>query len=79
MKSKLEILADQQHEIWSHWMKYLFSVSSINDSGECIIPANLTKRWHEQADKPYSHLSEKEKESDREQAIKILKCLGEEV
>ena len=61
----LEILANVQHEIWSHWMKYLFSVSSQNISGSVTIPANLVARWTRQMNTPYAELSEKEKESEK--------------
>jgi len=52
----LEKLAELEHEQWTHWTEYMLS--------------NLTKenirRWKKQVKTPYSELSEKEKESDRE-------------
>ena len=70
----LEELADLQHEIWSHWMKYLFSKSD-TDSGCETIEEDDARRWKRQMNTPYSKLSEKEKESDRDQARKIIKLL----
>jgi hypothetical protein len=71
----MEALADVQHEIWSHWMRYLFSVSSANADGSYTIPAEKVQHWRRQLQTPYSQLSEAEKESDREQAAKMLEVL----
>lgn len=77
-QQQLEQLADVQHEIWSHWMKYLFSVSTINEQGECVIPTEYVERWQKQAHTSYAELSEKERESDREQARKVIQRLEEQ-
>ena len=34
-----EQLASEQHDIWSHWMNYLFSICETNDDGSVTIPA----------------------------------------
>jgi hypothetical protein len=70
-----ELLASEQHEIWSHWMKYLFSVSNHNDDGSVTIPADKVSQWTRQLKTDYSLLSEKGKESDRHQADKIIALL----
>ncbi len=70
-----EKLAANQHEIWASWMEYLFSVSASNNDGTCMIPANKVARWVRQMNTPYSELTEDEKESDREQADKVLETL----
>ncbi len=72
-----EKLSDLQHEIWSHWMRYLFSCCTINADGSATIPADKVQRWQRQTETPYSQLTEKERESDREQADKVLNVLGE--
>lgn len=76
-----EALADISHEIWAHWTKYQFSILA-GDHGDCglepsalIIPADKVARWTRQMNTPYSELTEKEKESDRHQADKILAVL----
>jgi len=61
-----------QHEIWSHWMKYLFQVSIQNDDGTVTIPADKVETWRRQMTTLYANLSEREKESDIEQAKKVL-------
>ncbi len=67
-----EKLADLAHEVWAHWMRYLFSVSIKNEDGSVTIPADKASRWQRQMVTTYSELSEKEKASDREQADKYL-------
>lgn len=71
----LTALADVQHEIWSHWMKYLFEVSTQNDDGTVTIPADKVKNWKRQMITSYFDLSEQEKKSDIEQAEKVLSAL----
>lgn len=68
---QLEKFAAVQHEIWSHWMKYLFSVCQKNEDGTYTIPLDQAEHWQRQMLTPYAELSEAEKESDREQAKKI--------
>lgn len=84
-----EKLADLSHKIWSRWMKYLFSkcIDEIEEKGdgyEChefkntgcmIIPKWAVDRWKKQINTFYNELTEKEKDSNREQADKIIKLL----
>lgn len=71
-------LADVQHEIWSHWMKYLFEVSTQNDDGTVTISADKVKTWQRQMVTSYADLSDKEKESDIEQAEKVLAVIKDD-
>ena len=57
-------MAEIQHGIWSHWMKYQFS-KCLSSLGERIIIKGLVERWTKQMNTPYNELSEEEKESDR--------------
>lgn len=68
-------LADVQHAIWSHWMKYMFTQGTINPDGSWTMPEEKVGRWMRQMTTPYSELSEKEQQSDLEQADKILRVL----
>lgn len=72
-----EMLASVQHDIWVHWMKYLFSVCVENQDGSYTIPVDKVQRWIRQVGTQYSELSEDEKQSDRQQADKILSILNQ--
>lgn len=72
MKNLREELANVQHSIWAHWMKYLFTTCQKNDDGSVLIPAEKVIRWTRQVNTEYKDLSEQEKKSDRDQADKIL-------
>lgn len=70
-KSKLfEQLADIQHQIWSHWQKYLHSKCDVHIDGRLSIPNHLINQWERQIETPYKDLPEKEKDSDREQVMR---------
>ena len=64
-KKILEELSDLEHKQWSHWTKYMLD--------------NLTDEnidtWKKQIKTDYEDLSEKEKDSDREWARKVLKIV----
>lgn len=69
----LETLAAIEHARWSHWQRYMHSKCvPQGDDGALLIPADLARQWEHQIVTPYSELSEKEKESDREQVRKYL-------
>ena len=73
-----EMLASLSHEIWAHWMKYLFSRcdTEIYNLGP-VIDWSDAERWLRQIDTTYTDLTEREKDSDREQADKIIAVLKE--
>ena len=75
MNPSIEDLAAIQHEIWTHWMKYLFEVSESNSDGSVNIPMDKVKRWKQQMLKEYKDLSPREKESDLEQARKVMNLI----
>ena len=64
-----EELADLEHQQWSHWTKYMLN----NLTSENI------KRWERQIETSYNQLSEKEKESDRKWANKVLVLMKKEI
>lgn len=68
----LEVLAAHCHKQWSGWMHYLFSQCVNNKDGTYTIPKWGVERWLRQLRTSYEDLSEKEKESDREEARAIL-------
>lgn len=75
MKHVRETLADTQHEIWSHWMRYVFLICPRNEDGSVTIPANSVERWQQQMNTPYAELAEREQASDLEQADKVIAAI----
>lgn len=73
--SLMETLAAIEHGRWSHWQKYLHEQCKRNEDGSLTIPADLVSRWTIQANTDYSELSEKEKNSDREQVLLYMPVL----
>jgi hypothetical protein len=66
----LEEKAAKQHEVWSHWMKYLFETCGKWEN-EVVIPSDLVKKWERQMNTEYKDLTEKEKQSDRDIVTKF--------
>ncbi|GAA4918420.1 hypothetical protein [Nesterenkonia rhizosphaerae] len=71
----LELVAAVEHERWSHWQRYLHGQCSSLEDGSLVIPAHLVAQWSKQMSTPYKNLSEKEKESDREQAREYITAM----
>lgn len=70
-----ERISDVQHDIWAHWMRWVFHICPTNEDGSVTIPQHLVERWQRQINTPYADLTEREKDSDREQADKVLNVL----
>ena len=70
-----EELASLSHDIWASWMVHLFSCCNKVGDGCMEIPRNEVDKWMRQINTPYEQLQEYEKESDRDQADKIIKLL----
>jgi hypothetical protein len=71
----IEQLAEIEHVQWAHWQKYVHENSVRLQDGSIVIPPDLVERWERQISTPYTKLSEKEKESDREQARIVIGLL----
>ena len=72
----LERLAALEHERWSRWQRYMHSKATKRPDGSLVIPSDLATQWERQLATPYAQLSEKEKESDREQVRKYLPVIA---
>ena len=68
----IEQLAAIEHERWGHWMGYLTLQCEMSPDGTMTIPASLVERWRQQTETPYVALREREQQSDREWAQKLL-------
>lgn len=40
-----EAIAAAQHDIWSHWMRYLFSCGEFDGAGNFILPKETVLHW----------------------------------
>lgn len=67
-----EELAALMHEIWADWMKFMLSCCV----ERYVIPVQAGRRWSRQMETPYDDLSEKEKDSDRREADKVLELFA---
>jgi len=72
----IEELASVEHERWSHWQRYLHEQCIPSADGSLTIPADLVRHWATQMNMPYNQLSEKEKDSDREQVQRYLPIIA---
>jgi|GEM_PF-4957665 hypothetical protein len=68
----IEALAGPEHASWAHWMTYLFSQCTHNADGSLTIPADLVSHWQRQIDTDYADLTEREKDSDRQEVFDFL-------
>lgn len=68
----VEQLAAIEHERWAHWQQYVHQQCKRQDDGSLVIPAELAARWQAQIETPYAELTEREKDSDREQVRRYL-------
>lgn len=76
----LETLAAIEHDRWAHWQRYMHGKGERLPDGSLLLPADLVRRWELQITTPYSELTEREKDSDRDQVKKylpvVLKAFG---
>lgn len=68
----IEQLAAIEHQRWADWQDYLHRVCEPQRDGSLVIPAMFVARWERQIATPYADLTEREKESDREQVRRYL-------
>jgi len=76
-KEIIEKLADIEHQRWADWQKYMmlscFKERGLRDKNMVLeIPKSQWDNWHRQIMTPYKDLTEKEKDSDREQVDRYL-------
>ncbi len=92
MSDKRESLAALEHEQWAHWTRYMLDVlepllaygrgvmreASRHGFGDAkaIKSLEAIKRWNRQINTPYEALTEKEQESDRVWADKVLEIVN---
>lgn len=73
--SDRDLKAKAVHDIWAHWMRYMFDTLPQLDlhSGRLsVIPFELAERWKQQMRTDFFALSQREQESDYEVADRYL-------
>lgn len=90
MSDMREQLAALEHEQWAHWTRHMLMTIENelvdfgqNEEDEREAQTSLrvlrslvcTQRWRRQSGTPYEFLSPREKDSDREWAVKVLEIL----
>ena len=76
MSTIFEQLAAIEHTRWSGWQSYLHSKCIKNPDGSLTIPAGYVKHLEILINKPYVELTDKEKESDREEVRKYWSLIS---
>ena len=72
-KNLIEKMADMEHMRWAKWQNYLHSFLTWNNEIQAwVLPHEKKDHWQMQINTPYQMLSEKEKESDRDQVKPYL-------
>jgi hypothetical protein len=80
----IEQLASCEHESWSRWMSYLIgekceTVEGTDGHSHLCIPNEPLGQWERQIQTPYAELTEREKQSDRDEVSHILPIINEYV
>ncbi len=68
----LEKLAAIEHERWAHWQRFMHAQGRRQPDGSLVLPPESVARWDRLIDTPYALLTDKERESDREQVRRYL-------
>ncbi len=69
----IEKMAEMEHIRWAKWQNYLHSFLTWNNEIQAwVLPHEKKDHWQMQIHTPYQMLSEKEKESDRDQVKPYL-------
>jgi len=78
LQALTEKWADIEHTRWAKWQKYMHSkMKRSYDFTTYNLPEELYRRWERQIATDYKDLSEREKESDREQVYPYIEDVRE--
>lgn len=64
--------AKAAHDIWSHWMKYMFTQGRFTQEGDFVIPFERVARWQRQMLTEFEDLPPEEQKSDFEIADRFM-------
>jgi hypothetical protein len=71
----IRAVADEQHAIWAHWMRYMFSCGTDMGDGGWVMPQEKYERWQRQMDTDFADLTEQEQASDYEMAERVKNAI----
>lgn len=71
----VEVLAAIEHQRWADWQIYVHNLGTQNADGTITLPAASVKHWDRQIHTAYADLTEREKDSDREQVERYLETI----
>lgn len=74
----LEELASIEHERWAHWQSFMHEQGERQPDGCLVLPAELVAKWDRLINTPYTKLTDKEKQSDRDQVRRYLPVIDRE-
>lgn len=74
-----EELANLEHEQWSRWMLYMFSMGTFNGDGTWTMSAKEVDRLSRLVRIEYPQLPESAKESDRKEADIVLVLINQKI
>lgn len=66
----IEKLAEIEHTRWADWQRWCHKSGMRHSDDSITLTADCVARWERQIETPYAELSEREKESDREQVYR---------
>ena len=79
LESLIDQLAAIEHERWAHWQQYVHDHGNRRADGSLVLPAELVSRWDRQISLSFTALDESEKDSDREQVLRYLPIIADEL
>lgn len=73
----IELLSEAEHTSWANWMQYFFFKCGCNPDGSLTVPSGYVAALQKQIDTPYTELSERVKQYDRDEVAHILPIIEE--
>lgn len=70
-------LAEYAHDTWSGWMEYMFGLGEELENGDILIKKKFADRWKRQVGTEFMDLPEDERESDYNEAYRMLEIMKE--
>ncbi len=76
MTAPLYEYAEAAHDVWAHWMKYMFTQGKHHADGTWTMPADKVERWERLMSTDFPDLTDAEQVSDYEIAKEYFIARG---